>query len=383
VVKRLYIDNFRTFSNFTLEFDAVNLLLGANGTGKSSVFSVLRSLQAFVGRESALLEAFPLRDISGYQTNYKAIQDLGLKSAQAFELDLQTPAGLFEYRLRVVFYDDFTKSKVAEEELCCDGKRLFFFQEGEAHLFRDDGTEGAVIHFDWEYSGVGYLQERKDNKKVGQFKRWLAGMVIVQPVPALMSAESRREAGQIDWHMENFASWYRAFFAEHQTAVVGLYADLAQSIPGFSALSFLRFGEEMRVLQAEFVEENAKKTRQMSFTVLSEGQKMLVALYALIASGRGSGVSVFIDEPDNYLSIEEIQPWLRSFIDDCGEGGELEQVVVISHHPEIIDYSGFGQPVWFFREKMFCTRTKPLEYNNPDDKRALPLSELIARQCIE
>jgi len=44
MLKRLYVDNFRCLVNFELRLDRVNLLLGENGTGKTSVFDVLYRL---------------------------------------------------------------------------------------------------------------------------------------------------------------------------------------------------------------------------------------------------------------------------------------------------------------------------------------------------
>jgi predicted ATPase len=48
VLKRLYIDNVRSFSNFTLEPGRVAALVGPNGGGKSSVLRVLGALQEFL-----------------------------------------------------------------------------------------------------------------------------------------------------------------------------------------------------------------------------------------------------------------------------------------------------------------------------------------------
>ncbi|MDF5710119.1 MAG: AAA family ATPase [Nostoc sp. S4] len=48
MLKRIYIDNFRGLVNFEVNFDSINLFLGGNGTGKSTVFEVLRRIQTFV-----------------------------------------------------------------------------------------------------------------------------------------------------------------------------------------------------------------------------------------------------------------------------------------------------------------------------------------------
>ena len=40
MLKRIYIDNFRCFVNFELNLEKVSLLLGPNGSGKTSIFNV-------------------------------------------------------------------------------------------------------------------------------------------------------------------------------------------------------------------------------------------------------------------------------------------------------------------------------------------------------
>ena len=59
-------------------------------------------------------------------------------------------------------------------------------------------------------------------------------------------------------------------------------------------------------------------------------------------------VSLFIDEPDNYLSLREIQPWLVRAIEECGES--VEQIIIVSHHPVTIDYMAGAQGRWFSRD---------------------------------
>ena len=48
MLKRIYIDNFRGLVNFEMNFDSINLFLGGNGAGKSTVFEVLRKIQIFI-----------------------------------------------------------------------------------------------------------------------------------------------------------------------------------------------------------------------------------------------------------------------------------------------------------------------------------------------
>ena len=48
MLRRLYIDNYRSLVNFELKLGASNLLMGTNGSGKSSVFAALSSLRGVV-----------------------------------------------------------------------------------------------------------------------------------------------------------------------------------------------------------------------------------------------------------------------------------------------------------------------------------------------
>ncbi len=58
MLKRIHIDNFRCLVNFELNFDSINLFLGGNGSGKSTVFEVLRKLQSFILGDAKLEAIF-------------------------------------------------------------------------------------------------------------------------------------------------------------------------------------------------------------------------------------------------------------------------------------------------------------------------------------
>lgn len=64
MIRKLYIDNFRCLDNFELELSEMNIFLGANGTGKTSVLSVLRRMQDLVVHGAKVAEAFPDRHVS-------------------------------------------------------------------------------------------------------------------------------------------------------------------------------------------------------------------------------------------------------------------------------------------------------------------------------
>src|ERR1035438_8231016 len=51
---------------------------------------------------------------------------------------------------------------------------------------------------------------------------------------------------------------------------------------------------------------------QFRFNELSEGQRCLICLYAILHFVLAKGHTAILDEPDNFVSLREIQPWLMA-----------------------------------------------------------------------
>ena len=56
-----------------------------------------------------------------------------------------------------------------------------------------------------------------------------------------------------------------------------------------------------------------------------------------------------IDEPENYLALPEIQPWLNTLFDQCSGADSHGQAILISHHPALINYLASSSGYWFER----------------------------------
>lgn len=363
MIRKLYVDNFRCLQNFSLELDETNVLLGANGAGKTSVFTALRKIQNLVVRGAKVEQAFPTPDLSFAQNSNK----------QRFEMDVVVDDGLYQYAITIEHHDTRSQMRICAETLDLDGKPLFAFKEGKARLYHDDHTEGPSYPFDWSLSGIGVLHERPDNKKLTRFKREITNYIIVSPCPPLFEAETKTEDEFLDVSMRNFVSWYRQAVQENMGSIAGFFSELSKALPSFQSISLTESGENARVLKVLFEGPDSQKTRY-GFGQLSDGQRALIALYGLIFLSGDSRVSLFIDEPDNYLALREIQPWLAMATEHCGKS--LEQVAVISHHPVVIDYMAGAAGRWFFRQHDGPVRVSDRPQRITD---GLSLSEIIAR----
>ena len=363
MLERLYVDNFRCLTNFELVLDEGTVFVGANGTGKTSVLTILRRLQRLIARGARVADVFPARDLtSGRNSN-----------EQRFEIRICLEGQTYEYGLTVEHDVARDKMRIAEETLAHGGRPIFEFRAGQARLYHDDYKAGPVYPFDWTLSGIGALYARHDNRKLTRFKKEIQNYIIVQPCPPLFKPETSSEDEYLEPLMGNFVGWYRHFSLENMGAIGSLFDTLRESMPAFDSVRLKESGEESRALKAVFRSPSGG-TIDYGFDYLSDGQRALIALYSLILLTDDRRVSLFIDEPDNYLSLREIQPWLAQAIERCGES--LEQVTVVSHHPVILDYMAGARGRWFYRDGDGPVRVADEPKATVD---GLTISETIAR----
>jgi predicted ATPase len=153
-----------------------------------------------------------------------------------------------------------------------------------------------------------------------------------------------------------------------------LFQELKEVIPGFDSFSLKEAGEA-KVLKVLFdAPGSQKRPMAFDFSELSDGQKVLAALYALLFLLKDEGYSLFLDEPDNFVALREIQPWLTALMDACGDS--IEQAILISHHPEIIDHLALRSGRWFDRDNNGPAR---VTHHPKAQVEGLTASETVAR----
>lgn len=370
MLKRIYIDNYKSLVNFEVQLNEINLFLGINGSGKSAVFEVLSLLQNFVCDRVSVENRFSFECKTRWQNS----------PYQSFELEVENDEGCYKYQLSIEHYKEGRNAKVKHERLFFENKPLLKLEEGEVHLYPDDFSEGPVYPADESLSAVGAVPDRPDNTRLTWFKKRLRNFIIVQVIPPIMSKGSPREIPYPSCYLENFISWYR-HLSQDQGMAFRLISELKEVLPGFDAFRFESAGGEHRLLKVYFQNEQDQGVASTGyqFNELSDGQRMIIGLYTLLHAARSDhncGYSLCLDEPENFLALPEIQPWLIELYDRCSEG-EM-QSLLISHHPEFINYL-LASPIgyWFERESNRPTRIRPI--TAPKNEGGVPLSEIIAR----
>jgi len=364
MLKRIYIDNYKCLVNFELSIGKINLLLGPNGGGKSTVFEVLRKIRSIVNADSSIRNEFEYSSLTRWQSSL----------IQKFELELEQENNTYKYELTIEHDKKEQKPHIKSENLWSNDHPLFSAEKGEAQIFREDSTEGDRYLFSPDSSLIGTLSPHF-NMQIHGFRQCMRNLLIVQIDPRIIVDVIKEVEPYPSIYFDNYAAWY-SFLSRDQGWLIDLTKALKEVLPGFKHFKFVEAGEGFSVLKVIISKpDDDRSFLEYRLEELSDGQRAMIYLYTLLIAASKEQYTLCIDEPENFLALPEIQPWLIQLYDSCSEG--KTQALLISHHPELINYL-LASPIgyWFERQNNLAARVKQIR---AEDDGGLPISDLIAR----
>jgi len=362
MIRRLYVDNYRCLVDFTWEPGPVSLSIGDNGTGKSTAADAVRLIQTWI-QGSERLDDLLAPDILTRWSESRIVR---------FELDLLLDQRLFEYKVSFEVSRRLSRPVVKSESLHVSATAVFT-RENELSLLHGEGHKQEFF-VPPPASALNVASLLPDSDAAQEFWEGLELIILLRPLPPLMSGEARRSSTRPSLHFENFVEWYwrQTENVRFSSAMDGLLNLVWED---FDYLRLDPIGTQSRELIAVWGQApQGREPYAQRFANLSDGEKMLIALYSVCAYQRAAAsTTILIDEPDNFVTISELQPWLLKMLNDRPEDGQL---CLISHSPEIIQFIGESDISFFSRDG----HSDPVRIGRlPQDDTGLPLTERFAR----
>ncbi len=369
MLKRIYVDNYKCLINFELQLQELTLLVGRNGVGKTAVFDAVYALCRLLEGRSIVKdrEILPPSTLTRWQT----------REMQIYEVNIELGEEQFAYRLEVEHNRRGRQAWIKREVLEANGGVLFEFALGNVQLYHDDHSLGPTFTSDWEESALARVAVDKHNKRLCRLLEFMRNVLVCGLNPASFAAEAAGEAQRLARDGSNFVDWYRHLLQERQDLVYKYTQVMREVLDGLRRSQLEKVGIGTRALVSVF--GDGDKAQAYTFNELSDGQRVLTILYALISLATDPGQTLFLDEPVNFVGLSEIQPWLISLNDACGTS--IPQAVLASHHPEILDYLGADRAILLSRDEAGPTRVEPLseKVKHLAGNEFLRLSQVIAR----
>jgi predicted ATPase len=249
---------------------------------------------------------------------------------------------------------------------------VFELAEGKIRFF-PNASESVAVPLQTNHSALPLSVLSNDDVRC--FVDWLTHHVHcfdIDPYPGQMDETADSEEREPDFELNNLAGWYRSLVTTYPEENVRFLESMRQCMDGFLTLKFSSEEDGVRRLRAEFTSPSKKRV-SYSISELSEGQRCLISLYMILHFSIERGDTVFVDEPDNFIALREIQPWLLSA--EQAVEDHHGQLILVSHHPETLNQWAQLYGVRFVREQNGQVRA--LKFSTNDSN--LQSSEVIAR----
>jgi len=206
MIQRLYIHNFRCLENFELVMKDMPsaLLIGKNGAGKSTVGMVLEVLQRIgrgINRVGHLVQT---KDFA------RGRSDVPIR----FEIEVLIDEKLYQYTLALEWPENFEELRIIEEQLMVSGNPIYSRQGASVTLHNYD----AKFMVDWHLVALPVIQVQSEVDPLHVFKNWLALMIILSPIPSLMTGESNGETLKPKRDGTNFGEWFSGLLGRYPAA---------------------------------------------------------------------------------------------------------------------------------------------------------------------
>lgn len=372
MLKRLYVDNFKCLDDFEIAFDGHALLMGANGSGKSTVVEVLERLRRFlVGGEKAG-DCFP----PSTRTRWRD------EARQTFKLEIEWQGSVLSWDVSLVHADDETAPvSVASERVVWNGVVVLRRDDPRTAALQSDlKTAAATVLIPEELSAMPLVSRSSPESAFP----WLVGQAVDSVIPLRlepsgMSSRAGRPARMLDWRATNLAAWFLHLSETSSDQLARITARAREVLPALHQFRFRAEGDTQRLLTdwRTLPAGQEEAIRTFAFDELSDGQRVVILLSAVV-----DGLpplfpaTLVLDEPDNFIALNELQPLMLAMTDRPNV-----QLIVVSHHPELIDLFAKHHGYYFWREDGLG-KVRWKRWRAPEDS-MLTASELVARGDLD
>jgi predicted ATPase len=407
MINKITIKNFRSLKNISLDLQDVNVLIGANNSGKTNFFKALQFFSDFLNNKITT-DTQKLRDFS---FNQEEIVISPNKKYNPITIQITTKEDLSEYFYCLEKYDRQAYSQflgfIENNKQSKDNNKPFIIND--LNVILDNFSKFKLQTFGNQYLGINSIDEPNiqriynnfkqgfniysDNLKIseqshhGQYANFLKNsdsfdgneqellkifndLVIYQPnssklnKPAPLSSDIavKSDASNIIAFLDNMNGSYRKNFKQ-------IEQDLRQCIEEFSEINLQTIDYDINELP-EYEKDKGKTFKKLGLTDkfgniywaenLSEGTLYFLALLGIIHQPNPPKL-LLLEEPERGIHPRRINE-VMDFIFRLAREKEI-QIILTTHSPIILDcFQDFPEKVFVFdKNEEGATEIKNLE----------------------
>ncbi|OAD19437.1 ATPase-like protein [Candidatus Thiomargarita nelsonii] len=232
------------------------LLIGKNGAGKSTVGIVLKVFQSIGRGKNRVSDLVQTQDFA------RGRHDVPIR----FEIEVLINKKLYQYTLALELPENFEELRILEEQLLVSGEPIYSRQKASVTLHNNE----AKFMVDWHLIALPIIQA----DPLHIFETWLARMIILAPIPSMMTGESNGETLEPKQDGTNFGKWFSGLLVRYPAAYMDVDKYLRKVMPDIRDFQNELIGKNFKMMSVQFQENQAEM--RISFEDLSDAFISLV-----------------------------------------------------------------------------------------------------------
>lgn len=319
------MDGYRAFANFEVKLDNSDtvLVIGENGSGKTSFGKILSILQSVARGENRSKVLFPLATSNSF---------FYMEPSILVEIEADIEGLQYKYQLELELPDGFREYRVKSELLSSTRGIIFERESANVTLYKStEFKESGRFSLDWHKFALPLVQGGSESTELVKFRNWLARTIVISPETALFDPEVKQPTLEPDFEASNVGDWFAGLLQSSPRSYNTLVNFLEQGmLRGFDQIRV----ESSGLPELMFRFRDDKILTEVPFRNLSKGEQVSFLAGLVYASMKDSTSGFcFWDEPDSHVSIGKLHTMMQMF---RGRPSGTSQLVMTSHNAELI-----------------------------------------------
>jgi len=369
MIEAVHIKNFRSFKEVTVNLQQVNLLIGANNSGKTNFLKVFGFVKDILGGkiEEKIFPSFIYN---------KNIYEL---PSNPLILDFVFSFGGFKYfyRIQVTNYRETKPIIGIVPTETSNIASIFENLEFNPVMFRSDGPViDLLLPSNIDYFLINNEQKQKSKEAMSFFFNELLNSELYQINPSKITFQQQpKSVTALDSKLENIVQFLHTMKEDESEVFERILKDFRECVKEFNQINFPSDKDSVGYIKLQFTDKFGQKYLADQ---VSEGVLYFLALLAIIHQPMPPKI-LLLEEPERGIHptrITEVVEFIFRLAEEKGI-----QVILSSHHPLIVEeFKDIPESIFVFDKVDGETKIKNLQTDiiEPEDiereKSGLPKS---------
>jgi len=327
---KLYIHNYKSFYDTTIEFDKLNIVVGENNSGKSNLIDVLEFINIVLTKNFAI--AFEKK--GGWEKIYNYNND---EAKMLIEFELSNDEYLKKFRL--TFHEDYFIDSTINYKKIDDSFIPFNVISSRANLLKNTSKTRTFL-FKSNMELISILPNELEKIKmllpfIGKFDFSTTYAFNTETIKNQSHRRAEKELKKNGSNLGQNLLYIKKNYPNSFNIISNSMIGVVNEIKGIDVQE--TFGNAL----IGFKERN----QEIGIDMVSDGTINLLATITALNQDEDKSILLAFDEPERYLHMKAVHYLMDSF------RSSEKQILITTHSTEILKYANLNEVIFIYRDR--------------------------------